>query len=147
MLKLSGGPISWRIKKQDTTAQFTLEAEYIPMSFAVRETVWMRRMSSEITAEAKLILTVIFGDNKGAIELAYNEVTNERRKHVEVKYHFSKEKVQDRTVVSNYISTQELTANIMTKNLPSVNHEYLVKKLRMEQGGDLTLAKHAETQV
>ena len=46
----------------------------------------------------------------------------------------------------NYIPTQEVTADIMTKYLPSVKHRYLDKKLRKGQGGDLKLAKHADTQ-
>ena len=138
VFKLAGGAISWRSKKQDTIAQSTLEAEYIAMSYTVREAVWLRRMLSEIKARTKLKPTVVFGDNQGAMELAYNDVINERTKHIEVKYHFSKEKVQDGTVVFNYIPTQEMTADIMTKNLPAVKHKYLIKKLGMAQDKDLT---------
>lgn len=69
MFKFSGGAISWRSKRQDTTVHSSPEAEYIPMLLEVREAVCMKRMWSEVSAEAKVIPTVIFGDKHEAMEL------------------------------------------------------------------------------
>ena len=76
--------------------------------------------------------TVSFGDNQGAMELAYKEILNERTKHIEVKFCFSKEKVQDGTVVFNYIPTADMTADIMTKSLQPTKHKIFVTKLGMQ---------------
>lgn len=105
-------------KKHDTTAQSTLEAEYIAMSFTVRESVWMRRICMEVTGYIDMDPTVVFGDNQGALELAYNDVIYERTKHVDVKYHFTTEMVNYGTIVFNYIPTQDMTADITTKSSP-----------------------------
>ena len=105
---------------------------------AVRNRSWSQ-------AGTKLEPTVVFGDNQSAMELAYNDVINEPTKHVEVKYHFSKEKVQDGTIVFNYISAQEMTADIMGKSFATVKHKHLVQKLGMAQGKDFARADEAET--
>lgn len=57
------------------------------------------------------------------MSLAQNDVINERTKHIDVKYHFIKEMVNNGTVNLQYISTQEMTADIMTKNLQAVKHK------------------------
>lgn len=74
---------------------------------------------------------MIFGDNERALELAYNETVNERSKHIEVKYFFSREKVDDGTVVFNYIPSDEIVADIMTKITTPIVHKKRVARLGM----------------
>ena len=71
VLKMAGGTISWRSKKQESTAQSTLEADFVAISYAVREEVWLRRLIGEyIPSSSGLLATVVFGDNEGAMNLA-----------------------------------------------------------------------------
>ena len=129
---MAGGAISRRSKKQESTAQSTLEAEFVVMSHAVREAVWLPRLIEEcIPSSSGLPATVVFGDNEGAMNLAYNDVVNERSKHIAVKYFFSKEKFKDGTIVFNHIPTSENAADVFTKILPAATHKEMVLKLSM----------------
>jgi hypothetical protein len=56
-------------------------------------------------------------DNQGAIKLVHNPVFHERTKHIEVRYHFMREVVEDGIVKIVYLSTDNMTADIMTKAL------------------------------
>ena len=127
---LSGGAISWRSKKKSITAQSTVEAEYISMSFAVRELIWLRRMSLD-TGVSTLSGLKLYSDNEGAISLSRNDVANERTKHIEVIFHFVKDHVAKGSVVLKYIKTEEMTADIMTKALGSVKHAKFTKAMGM----------------
>ena len=59
----------------------------------------------------------MFGDNKGAIHLARNPVMEGRSKHIDIKYYFLRERVEDNSFVLDYVSTDQQLADIMTKNL------------------------------
>lgn len=131
LFSMEGGAVSSRSEKQDLTAQSTLEADFVAMSFAVREIVWLQRLFTDVYQRHTVM--PIFGDNEGAMDLAYNDVVNERSKHIAVKYFFSKEKVGDGTCVFNYIPSTENTADIITKMLPVVPHKTFVKKMGMKQ--------------
>lgn len=126
----AGGAISWRSKKQELVAQSTVEAEYVSMAYAVRETIWLRRMLADLKQlKTKIDKTTLYGDNQGALAIARNDISNERSKHIDVKYHFLKQHVKEGTVDLTYIHTTEMVADIMTKSLVSTKHKYFSKKM------------------
>ncbi len=57
-------------------------------------------------------------DNQSAIKLIKNPVYHKRTKHIDVKYHFIREKYQDKTVNIEYVNSNEQLADIFTKALP-----------------------------
>ena len=59
----------------------------------------------------------MFSDNKGAIHLTQNPVMEGRSKHIDIKYYFLHERVEDNSFVLDYMSTDQQLADIMTKNL------------------------------
>ena len=71
---------------------------------------------------------IIKCDNQGAIFLAKNE-TSTRTKHVDVRYHFIRNLVDDGIIKLEYINTQENVADMLTKNLPIEQFEKLIKDL------------------
>ena len=58
---------------------------------------------------------MLFVDKQGAMKMAQNDSINERSKHIEMKYHFTKHHVQTSNVKLEYIYTDEQVADIMTK--------------------------------
>ena len=71
VFKMAGEAISWRSKKQESTEQYTLEAEFVAVSYAVREAVCLRRLIGECSpSSSDLPDTVAFGDNESAMNLA-----------------------------------------------------------------------------
>ena len=71
MFKLCGAPISWRSKKQTSVALSTVEAEYVALSCATQEVVWLRQLMSKLRLEQSKP-TLIYEDNQSTISLAQN---------------------------------------------------------------------------
>lgn len=118
IFKMCGGAICWRSKKQYTTAQSTVEAEYVALSFAVREGLWLQQLMTDTGIVKPQNGLKIFCDNQGTISLSNNEYQNERTKHIDVKLNFVKENVGNKNISLSYISTHAVTADLLTKLLP-----------------------------
>jgi len=86
---LGGGAVSWLSKKQSTVALSTAEAEYVALSQAAQECVWLRRLLSDLGMDATPV--VILEDNQGAIAIAKNPVDHSRTKHIDIRYHYIRE--------------------------------------------------------
>lgn len=72
----------------------------------------------DIQEESILKDVIIHEDNQGCISVAQNEVVNDRTKHVDVKVQMIMDNVKRGAVRLQYISTNEMTADILTKALP-----------------------------
>ena len=118
----SGGAIYWRSKNQSIVAQTTVEAEYVALSHTVREALWLRKLIAPTTEEAGTI--PIYCDNQGALSLSQDDITNERTKHIIIKYHFVKDHVQKQDIDLKYIPTGRMIADIQTKALGNVKHSF-----------------------
>jgi hypothetical protein len=111
---MSGGPISWKSKLQKCTALSALEAEYQALSMAAREASWLKAIMSEIGLGGSDPIT-IFGDNQGCQYVASNRRTDARTKHIQVKFQFTRDKVEDKTIRLSYCATALMTADFVTK--------------------------------
>ena len=123
---LAKGAVSWLSKKQATVALSTTEAEYVALSAATQEAIWLRRLLTDV-GESLEDLIVINEDNQKAIAMAENPVGHARTKHIDIRYHFVREGVQDGAIILKYVATGE-----MTKPLPKHPIEKLVMELGMK---------------
>ncbi len=114
---MGGTAVSWLSKQQPVVALSSCEAEYIALSAAVQELIWLNRLLGELGFK-DLVFTVIYEDNQGAIALAKNPVGHKRTKHIDMRYHFIREKIDRGQLVLKYRSTKDMTADIFTKGLP-----------------------------
>ena len=121
---MSSGPISWYSKKQAIVTLSTAEAEYVALSTATQEIVWIRRLLSDLTATQGQA-TVLMEDNQGAICIAKNPVLHVRTKHIDVCYRYVREAVNDGVINLQYCRTHEMVADILTKPLPKQRFETL----------------------
>lgn len=112
-----GGAISWGSKKQPTVALSTTEAEYMAMSSATQEALWLKSLSNEIFQKKDKTL-IIKCDNKGAIQLSEKSSYQPRTKHIDVRHHFIREKVIDGNIKFEYIKTDFMLADYLTKPVP-----------------------------
>ena len=84
-----GGAISWRLKLQECTALSTTEAEYIAASEAVKEAIWLHRLSADFSATSRIdrTTTTIYCESQSAVHLINNLVYRIKTKHIEMRYH------------------------------------------------------------
>lgn len=119
---MNGGAISWRSKLQQVVAQSTMEAEYMALAYAARETLWLRSLIKEYFP-LKIDRIPISIDNKAAVDLANDQILTDRSKHISIRYHRIRELVKDKVVELVRIPTKEMVADICTKGLPKATHE------------------------
>lgn len=72
-----------------------------------------------------------FCDNQSAIQLNRNCVYHGRSKHIDIRYHFSREASENGEIKIEYVRTDLMLADIMTKALSSVKHAKCVKMLNL----------------
>ena len=116
--------VSWSSRKQATVAKSSTEAEYIALSFATQEAIWLRRLLTSISCSADST-TTIYEDNQGAIELSRNPKHHNRTKHIDTSFHFTRERVMSKEVSIQYCPTSEMVADAMMKALPRIPFQKL----------------------
>jgi Reverse transcriptase (RNA-dependent DNA polymerase)/Integrase core domain len=122
LVKIGVNTVMWKSKKQKTVALSTTESEYMALVETAKEVLWLRQLLEEmgyIQTEA----TTIYDDNIGCIQLAKNEVTLARSKHIDIRHHFVREKVADGVIKLEYVATKENTADILTKGISRLSYE------------------------
>ena len=118
VLMLAGGPVSHNSKRQSIVALSSCEAEYIGLTEAGKEAIWLTHLLAELgqhTAGAPIHLN---GDNQGAIALTANPEHHRRTKHIDVRHHWIREAVQQGQFQIGYVPTKQMIADGFTKPLP-----------------------------
>ena len=93
-----GGAVTWLSKRQSTVALSTTEAEYMPAAAAAaREAIWLRTLLQDLGISVST-LQIYASDNQSALKLLKNPVPSDRAKHIDVQYHFAREKVASREI-------------------------------------------------
>jgi hypothetical protein len=113
---LGDNPISWSSKKQQTVSRSSTEAEYRALSFTTAEVDWLKQLLAFLHVSLPHI-PVLFCDNLSAIALSFNPVQHQRTKHIEVDVHFVRERVSQKQLSVQFVSSQEQFADILTKGL------------------------------
>lgn len=123
-----GGVISWGSERQKSVSLSTTESEYMAASLCVQELIWLRKMFYEILDQGELKIALHM-DNQSAIRLVKNPEFHKRSKHIDIRYHFIRECFEKGLFTLDYISTEEMIADVFTKALPAQVFNDLIKKL------------------
>ena len=110
----------------------TAESEYVVLSTATQEAVWLRKLLRDF-GESQDQATVVMEDNQGAICIAKNPVEHSRTKHIDVRYHYIREALNEKLIELNYCPTENMIADILTKPLPKGRFEILRGKMGLEE--------------
>jgi len=116
--------VSWLSKKQPMVSLSTSEAEYVALSIATQEAVWLRKLFDDLQTNLK-DPTVVMEDNQRTIAMAKNPVSHTRTKHIDIRYHYVHEAVQDGLISLLYCPTEEMIADLFTKPLSRERFETL----------------------
>ncbi|GJT45604.1 retrovirus-related pol polyprotein from transposon TNT 1-94 [Tanacetum coccineum] len=107
--------VSWSSKRQKSTAISSTEAEYIALSGCCAQVLWMR--SQLINYGLGFNKVPMYYDNKSAIALCCNNVKHSRSKHIDIRYHFIKKKVENGVVELYFVRMEYQLSDILTKAL------------------------------
>eukprot|EP00253_Pinus_taeda_P003001 PITA_03001 len=117
---LGSEAISWASKKQPIVSLSTADAEYVAATTAMCQVVWMRRMLRDLPHDQEGA-KMIFCDNTLEIALSKNYVFHKRTKHIDAKYHFIREFINNNEIVLQHCRSQEQLIDIFTKPLVGEN--------------------------
>lgn len=119
---MNGNLVTWTSQKQPSVALSSCEAEFMAATMAACQGIWLRRLLTEITGQ-KVPPVTLFVDNRSALDLMKNPVFHGRSKHINTRYHFIRECVENGEIVVNHVCGTKQKADILTKTMARVKHE------------------------
>ncbi|KAM2677793.1 hypothetical protein EV1_004297 [Malus domestica] len=122
------GIFSWASVKQNTVALSTAEAEYVSAAKATAQAIWLRFVLDDF-GEMQADATPLFCDNMSAISMVKNPVFHQKTRHINRKFHFIREALQEGVINVKFCRSEEQLADIFTKALPKDRFNYLRMKL------------------
>ncbi|SGY19915.1 BQ5605_C017g08381 [Microbotryum silenes-dioicae] len=121
----AGGAISWIAKRQTLVTLSSTEAEYVAMSYAAREGIWLRRLLADLGFE-QTAPTCLRGHNQSAITLAKHPAFHARTKHIGIHFHFIRDHIAEGTIEMVWVPTGTMAADVLTKGLGTQKHYQFV---------------------
>ncbi len=116
LFKLSNGAITWSSKRQQTVALSSTEAEYMAMSSATQEALWLKQLAEELDKNLRKPIK-LFSDNQSAIKLSESEAYRPRSKHIDIRFHFIRDVLQKGKVSIHFVRSEENIADPLTKSV------------------------------
>jgi hypothetical protein len=115
IVHINGNPVSWTSRTQKSTALSSCEAEFMALSEAMREALWLRQLLIEVGIGFIQPITIRV-DNQSAIKLAENPVQHQRSKHIDIRYMRIQEEIKNGNIKVLYVPTGDNIADLLTKS-------------------------------
>lgn len=125
---MSGSIVSWESRKQRTVALSSMEAEYMSMAEACKESMYLRVLLSEVTYQDVCPVT-LYNDSQSAQKFVINHALHRKSKHIDIRYNFLKDAVSNNLVKIKYICTNNMPADVLTKALGASKHYQCIEAL------------------
>ena len=114
---LNANPVSFGTGLSARTSSSTPEAEYVAMAHGVKELLWTFQTLLTIGISVRLPI-VVMEDNQACIQIADNPVSQRRTRHMDVRYHFIRDQINDGIITVRYCATRDMLADVLTKVMP-----------------------------
>ncbi|GJZ78157.1 hypothetical protein Tco_0642829 [Tanacetum coccineum] len=134
--------ISWSSKRQKSTTISSMEAKYIALSGCCAQILWMRSQLTDYGFGFNKI--PMYCDNKSVIALCCNNVQHSRSKHINIRFYFIKEHVENGVIELYFVNTEYQLADIFTKALGRERIVFLINKLLADSFTPETLKQLAD---
>jgi hypothetical protein len=115
---LGSNLVSWSTQKQPTVSRSNTEAKYKVVANATAEIMWIQTLLQELGIKTPRAAK-LWCDNIGAKYLSTNPVFHARTKHIEVDYHFVRERVANKLLEIDFAPSRDHIADGLTKALPT----------------------------
>jgi hypothetical protein len=128
VFKLACVVISWSRYKQTVMASFTIYAEFVACYEVVGQTMWLKKFVSSLRVVDSIERPLkLYCDNEPTVLHTHNNKKTKAINHINIMFYVVKEKIQDRTISIEHISTKKMIADLLTKGLPpNVFREHLI---------------------
>ena len=127
---IHGGAVSWFAKRQEIVILYTTKAEYVAITHAAKEILWLRSLISQLF-DITLDLTTLFSDNQSAIELTKDHQYHAHMKHIDIRFHFICYIIEEGSIRLVYCPTHDMLADALTKALPSMKVKHFASQFRL----------------
>jgi hypothetical protein len=121
------GAVSWSSKKQPIVTLSSTESEYVALTHASKEALWLRKLHSELHFFFDTLIsdpTTLHCDNQGAITLSKESMFHMRTKHIDTRYHFIRYLISSNQISVPYCPTEDMIADIFTKALARTKFQH-----------------------
>lgn len=130
VFEVFGNLVSWSSKKQTTVATSSSEAEYVALSSAASEGIWIAGVLEDLQLKQKDEAFVIYEDNQGCIGMARN-FESKRSKHIDIKHHFLRDHIANGRLKIEHVATQHQLADMFTKPMDQKRLDELCSQIGM----------------
>ncbi|KAL4014421.1 hypothetical protein IC575_026623 [Cucumis melo] len=113
---LGSGVISWSSKKQPIVTLSTTEAELVVATSCACQAIWLRNILENLNYKQEEA-SIIHYDNTSTIKLSRNRVLHERSKHIDIRYHYLRDFINDGIINLSYCKSEDQVTDILTKPL------------------------------
>jgi hypothetical protein len=131
---INGNPVSWKSQKQSVTSKSAAESEYVALSAAVSEAIFLVNLISEFGFQVATPIPVL-EDNTAAIKISSQPTKKSKVKHVNLHHHFVRDYVDLGIIEVRHVSTEAQVADLFTKNLNGHKFQDLAQKLNLKAFG------------
>nr|GEW03036.1 copia protein [Tanacetum cinerariifolium] len=125
---LCGKLVCWSAKKQQSVAMSSAEAEYVDAAGCCASIIWMKSQLSDYDIHYNIV--PIFCDNTSSISISNNPVLYSRTKHIDIRYHVTRDHILKGDIELHFIPTEYQLADIFTKPF----NEPTFSRLKVELG-------------
>ncbi|CAM8906649.1 unnamed protein product [Rhodiola kirilowii] len=112
----NGSAVCWSSHKQAIVTSSSTKAEYVAATSCACHCVWVKGILGQMNCICCRCITILC-DNSSAIKLSKNPVMHRRTKHIDVRFHYLRDLVNDGVVELSFCASEEQVADIMTKPL------------------------------
>ncbi|MBW0536178.1 hypothetical protein O181_075893 [Austropuccinia psidii MF-1] len=119
-------PIGWQLRRQTTIASSTAQAEYMALSFAAKEMLWLYNLFVDILNNA---IPILFSDNKTAVGISTESMNRKQTRHLIRDFNTINELIAVQKLKLEWVLTDEQLADILTKSLGNIKHAHFVSQI------------------
>lgn len=130
LITFAGGAVSWQSKLQKCVALSTTEAEYIAITEACKEMLWMKRFLIELGINQNQY--IVYCDSQSAIHLSKNSSFHYKSKHIDIRYHWIRNILDEKLLQLEKIHTDRNGSDMLTKALPTEKQVFCQKVAGMD---------------
>ena len=130
LITMCGEPIYWKLKKQAIMTLSSIKAEYIAAGETIKDLAWIQQLINELGLEQENP-TTLYTNNQSAIDLTDKSNTEKRFKHIDLRYHYIRQQVQNGKIQIKHMGTTDLPADELIKELEKIKFKIFIKQFRM----------------